>query len=69
LRIFLIVSRLVGGKPFSRGALYLILQNRIYRGEIVHNGRSDPGEHPPIIDQPSRPGARVKAPTEIGTGA
>ena len=25
-------GRLVGGKPFSRGALYLILQNRIPRG-------------------------------------
>jgi hypothetical protein len=29
-------GRRVGGKPFSRGALYLILQNRLYRGEIVH---------------------------------
>jgi hypothetical protein len=26
---------LIGGKPFSRGALYLMLQNRLYRGEIV----------------------------------
>jgi hypothetical protein len=26
------LGRLVGGKPFSRGALYLILQNRISRG-------------------------------------
>src|SRR5690349_546919 len=39
-------------KPFARGALYLILQNRIYRGEIVHKGQSHPGEHMPIIDQP-----------------
>src|SRR5262249_46473342 len=31
---------------------YLLLQNRIYRGEIVHKGQSHPGEHPPIIDQP-----------------
>src|SRR5215472_14159192 len=45
-------GRRIGGKPFSRGALYLILQNRTYLGEIVHNGRSHPGEHPPIIDQP-----------------
>ena len=45
-------GRRVGGKPFSRGALYLILQNRIYRGEIVHKGQSHRGEHPPIIDQP-----------------
>jgi len=25
-------GRLIGGKPFSRGALYLMLRNRIYRG-------------------------------------
>jgi len=32
------IGRPRGGKPFSRGALYLMLQNRIYRGEIVHKG-------------------------------
>ena len=41
-----------GGKRFARGALYLMLQNRIYRGEIVHNQQSYLGEHEPIIDQP-----------------
>ena len=41
-------GRVIGGKPFSRGALYLILQNRIYRGEILHKGQSYRGEHPPI---------------------
>jgi site-specific DNA recombinase len=46
-----ISGRLWGGKPFARGALYLMLQNRIYRGEIVHRERSYPGEHAPIIDQ------------------
>src|SRR5437763_8123194 len=45
-------GRRVGGKPFSRGALYLMLQNRLYRGEIAHKGQSHPGEHTPIIDQP-----------------
>jgi DNA invertase Pin-like site-specific DNA recombinase len=45
-------GRLIGGKPFSRGALYLMLQNRLYRGEIVHKGQSHPGEHPPIIEPP-----------------
>ena len=45
-------GRISGGKPFARGALYLMLQNRIYRGEIVHNQQSYPGEHEPIIDQP-----------------
>ena len=44
-------GRCIAGKPFSRGALYLILQNRIYLGEIVHRGQSHPGEHTPIIDQ------------------
>src|ERR1700738_2005466 len=47
-------GRLRGGKPFARGALYLMLQNRIYRGEIVHKEQSHPGEHTPIIDQPLR---------------
>jgi site-specific DNA recombinase len=45
-------GRVIGGKPFSRGALYLMLRNHTYRGEIVHKGQSHPGEHPPIIDQP-----------------
>jgi site-specific DNA recombinase len=45
-------GRLIGGKAFSRGALYLILQNRLYRGEVVHKRQSHPGEHTPIIDQP-----------------
>jgi hypothetical protein len=45
-------GRVIGGKPFSRGALYLMLRNRTYRGEIVHKRQSHPGEHPPIIDQP-----------------
>src|SRR5436853_3155084 len=44
-------GRLIGGKPFSRGALYLMLQNRTYLGEIVHKGQSHPGDHAPIIDQ------------------
>ncbi|MGC1890873.1 MAG: recombinase family protein, partial [Stellaceae bacterium] len=41
-------GRISGGKPFVRGALYLMLQNRIYRGEIVHNQQSYLGEHKPI---------------------
>jgi site-specific DNA recombinase len=43
-------GRLTGGRPLARGALYLMLQNRIYRGEIVHKENSYPGEHEPIID-------------------
>jgi DNA invertase Pin-like site-specific DNA recombinase len=40
-----------GGRPLARGALYLMLQNRIYRGEIVHKENSYPGEHETIIDE------------------
>src|SRR6201997_3947117 len=45
-------GRPIGGKRFSRGALYLMLQNRTYLGEIVHKGQSHPGDHAPIVDQP-----------------
>jgi site-specific DNA recombinase len=40
-----------GGRPLIRGALYLMLQNRIYRGEIVHKGESYPGEHEAIVGE------------------
>jgi site-specific DNA recombinase len=40
-----------GGQRFSRGALYLMLKNRIYRGEIVHKGKAFPGEHAAILDE------------------
>jgi site-specific DNA recombinase len=40
-----------GAKPLGRGALYAMLSNRIYRGEIVHKGCSFPGEHAAIIDE------------------
>ena len=40
-----------GGRPLARGALYLMLSNRIYRGEITHKGDAYPGEHAPIIEQ------------------
>ena len=41
-----------GGQKLSRGALYLMLQNRIYRGEITHKGNAYPGEHPAIVEKP-----------------
>ncbi len=44
-------GRQTGGKPLARGALYLMLQNRIYRGEIVHKDKSYPGEHRAIVAQ------------------
>src|SRR5262249_5458721 len=41
---------LSGGKCFCRGALYLMLQNRISRGEISHHGKTYPGQHMTILD-------------------
>jgi site-specific DNA recombinase len=40
-----------GRQKLARGALYLMLQNRIYRGEVTHRGNSYPGQHPAIIEQ------------------
>jgi DNA invertase Pin-like site-specific DNA recombinase len=39
-----------GGKPFSRGHLYILLSNPIYTGQIAHKGQLHPGQHPPLID-------------------
>jgi site-specific DNA recombinase len=38
-----------GGVSFFPGALYLILQNPIYLGEVRHRNESYPGEHKAII--------------------
>ena len=38
-----------GDRPFSRGHLYRILGNVIYRGQIAHRGVAYPGEHPALI--------------------
>jgi site-specific DNA recombinase len=39
------------GKPFDKGALYHLLNNRTYLGLAVHKGTAYPGEHAAIIDQ------------------
>ena len=41
---------LAGGNRFSRGALYTLLQNPIYRGEIGHQGKVYPGQHEAIVE-------------------
>ena len=40
-----------GGRSFSRGALYELLTNPIYLGEIRHKGERYPGQHEPILDR------------------
>jgi len=38
-----------GEKSFARGALYTLLRNPIYVGEIRHKGARYPGQHQPIV--------------------
>ncbi len=38
-----------GGKPFSRGALYNLLSNPIYVGDIRHRKERYPGQHEAIV--------------------
>ncbi len=40
----------LGGVPFSRGTLYLILKRVTYTGRIAHGEKIYPGNHPAIID-------------------
>lgn len=39
------------GKPFSKQALYAVLHNRVYLGEIMHKGKGYPGAHAAIVEQ------------------
>jgi DNA invertase Pin-like site-specific DNA recombinase len=40
------------GKPIDKGAVYKLINNRVYIGEAVHKGTAYPGEHEPIIERP-----------------
>ncbi len=40
-----------GEKSFARGALYTLLRNPIYVGEIRHKGARYPGQHQPIVER------------------
>ena len=40
-----------GGRPLDRGALYHLLQNRLYRGEISHKAAVYPGQHEAVVDE------------------
>ena len=42
-------GRQVGGVVLSRGALFHMLKNRLYLGEIPHKDQTYPGEHAAII--------------------
>ena len=61
-----------GGGHFTRGALYHLLSNRLYRGEIAYRGEIYPGEHDAIVSdelwdavQTRMRGNRVERPDTI----
>ena len=43
-------GRIIGGRPFSRGALFHLLRNRTYLGLIVHRDEAHQGLHAAIVD-------------------
>lgn len=43
-------GRSIGGVRLSRGALYHLLQNRLYLGEIPHRDQNYPGAHQAIVE-------------------
>ena len=44
-------NRVVGDIPFTKGPLAYLLANRVYAGEVEHNGNIYAGEHPAIISR------------------
>jgi len=44
-------GRIQGGGSFDRGALYHLLRNRLYRGEVVHKCIAYPGQHEAIVEE------------------
>ena len=44
-------GRETGGTPMARGALYHLVRNRLYVGEIRHKGATYPGQHPAIVQR------------------
>ena len=39
------------GKPFDKGIVYKLLNNRTYVGEVEHKGAIYPGQHEAIIER------------------
>jgi site-specific DNA recombinase len=44
-------GKVTGDMTFSRGALYELLQNPLYLGQVRHKEKVYPGQHLPIVDQ------------------
>lgn len=39
------------GRQFCKQAIYKVLHNRLYRGDMPHKGKCHPGQHEAIVDQ------------------
>jgi site-specific DNA recombinase len=50
-----------GGIPFGRGALYYLLSNHFYIGEVKYKNEILPGEQPPIMDRALFDAVRLKS--------
>jgi DNA invertase Pin-like site-specific DNA recombinase len=70
-------GRELGGVVLTRGALYHLLRNRLYLGQITHKGQVYPAAHPAIVSpelfeavqRALSAGARRQARTEARMGA
>jgi DNA invertase Pin-like site-specific DNA recombinase len=51
-----------GGIPFGRGALYYLLSNHFYIGEVKYKNEILPGEQPPIMDRELFEAAEITSP-------
>lgn len=56
-----------GGSSFSRGHLYKLLSNPVYRGEITHKGRRYAGQHPAIVEEATWEAVQVALSAQTGT--
>jgi site-specific DNA recombinase len=53
-----------GGIPFGRGALYYVLSNHFYIGEVKYKNEILPGEQPPIMERALFDAVRQKSLTQ-----
>jgi site-specific DNA recombinase len=44
-------GKLKGGKAFNRNAIYTLLKNRVYLGEVFYGEAWQEGQHEPIVDR------------------
>ena len=59
-------GKATGDQPFSRGAMFHLLQNRVYVGEIVHKGQCYPGQHQGIVGAATFERVQAKLARQLG---